>query len=56
VAIKDKKDVGYSFKCESCDNDKCTVTDLGMMYGDEDWIYLLKCTNCGWSTRVGEYC
>ena len=47
---------GYDFKCEQCGNDKCKVIDLGIMYGDEDWIYLLKCTKCNYAERVGEMC
>ncbi len=45
---------GYDFKCPKCGNNKCKVTDLGIMYGDEDWIYLLKCTKCDHAERIGE--
>ncbi|MDH3352854.1 MAG: hypothetical protein OEL87_00195 [Nanoarchaeota archaeon] len=44
----------YEFKCQECGNDKCKVIDLGIMYGDEDWIYLLKCTKCDYAERIGE--
>lgn len=44
------------FKCEKCGGEKSTIIDLGMMYGDEDWVYLVKCDSCGFSERVGEYC
>jgi DNA-directed RNA polymerase subunit M/transcription elongation factor TFIIS len=53
-----KKDIGLGqeFKCKKCGNDKCQTTDLGMMVGDEDWIYLLTCTKCGHSKRIGDWC
>ena len=44
------------FKCKKCGNEKYTVVDLGMMYGDEDWVYLVKCNECGAGERFGEYC
>ena len=46
--------IGYDFKCPKCGNNKCRVIDLGIMYGDEDWIYLLQCTKCDYGERVGE--
>lgn len=46
--------IGYNFKCPKCGNNKCKVIDLGIMYGDEDWIYLLRCTNCDYGERIGE--
>jgi len=49
-------ELGHKFKCDKCENDKCEITDLGMMFGDEDWVYLLKCTKCGHSKRVGDWC
>ena len=51
---KNDPSVGYDFKCPKCGNKKCNVIDLGIMYGDEDWIYLLRCTNCDYGERVGE--
>jgi len=45
---------GYDFKCPKCGNDKCRVIDLGIMYGDEDWIYLLHCTKCNYAERIGK--
>jgi len=48
--------IGYDFKCPDCGNKKCQVIDLGIMYGDEDWIYLLRCTNCDYGERIGEMC
>jgi DNA-directed RNA polymerase subunit M/transcription elongation factor TFIIS len=52
-----KKDFsGHNFKCKKCENDKCEITDLGMMFGDEDWIYLLKCTKCDHAERIGDWC
>ena len=45
-----------TFKCQKCGGSKHSVVDLGMMYGDEDWIYLLRCSDCGYSERVGEMC
>ena len=47
---------GYDFKCPECGSDKCRVIDLGIMYGDEDWIYLLQCTKCDYGERVGNMC
>ncbi len=47
-------EIGYDFKCPKCGNDKCRVIDLGIMYGDEDWVYLLQCTKCDHGERVGE--
>jgi len=47
---------GHDFKCKKCGNNKCEITDLGMMFGDEDWIYLLQCTKCDYSERVGDWC
>jgi len=35
VAEKDSK-LGQEFNCDKCGNDKCEITDLGMMFGDED--------------------
>ena len=55
VAEKDPE-LGQNFKCDKCGNDKCEITDLGMMFGDEDWVYLLKCTKCSYSKRVGDWC
>ncbi|MFH0808702.1 MAG: hypothetical protein V1888_03770 [archaeon] len=55
VAEKNIK-LGQEFKCKKCGNDKCEITDLGMMFGDEDWIYLLKCTKCSYAERVGDWC
>ena len=49
-------EIGYDFKCPECGNEKCRVIDLGIMYGDEDWIYLLQCTKCDYGERVGEMC
>jgi DNA-directed RNA polymerase subunit M/transcription elongation factor TFIIS len=46
--------LGYDFKCKKCGNNKCELIDLGIMYGDEDWIYLLQCTKCDYAERVGE--
>jgi len=48
--------LGQEFKCKKCGNDKCETTDLGMMFGDEDWVYLLKCTKCSYAERVGDWC
>jgi len=45
-----------NFECKRCKSKSYTVVDLGMMYGDEDWVYLIKCNDCGFSERVGEYC
>ncbi|MCR4284806.1 MAG: hypothetical protein NUV97_02040 [archaeon] len=56
VAEKERGTEGYDFKCKKCGNNKCTVHDLGMMYGDEDYLYLLTCTKCDYSERVGDYC
>jgi DNA-directed RNA polymerase subunit M/transcription elongation factor TFIIS len=47
---------GHHFKCPKCGNDKCEIIDLGMMIGDEDWVYLLQCTKCDHGERVGEWC
>jgi DNA-directed RNA polymerase subunit M/transcription elongation factor TFIIS len=47
---------GHDFKCKKCKNDKCKVIDLGMMFGDEDWVYLLQCTKCDYAERVGDWC
>lgn len=47
---------GHNFICKECKNDKCKVIDLGMMIGDEDWVYLLQCTKCEYSERVGDWC
>ena len=47
---------GHDFKCKKCGNTKCKLIDLGMMIGDEDWVYLLQCTKCDYSERVGEWC
>ncbi len=49
-------ELGHNFKCNKCGNNKCEITDLGMMFGDEDWVYLLKCTKCNHSERVGDWC
>lgn len=46
--------LGYNFKCPKCRNNKCELIDLGIMYGDEDWVYLLQCTKCDYGERVGE--
>jgi DNA-directed RNA polymerase subunit M/transcription elongation factor TFIIS len=51
---KNNTKVGYDFKCPKCGNKKCRVIDLGIMYGDEDWIYLLQCTKCDYGERIGE--
>ena len=51
---KNNTEIGYDFKCPKCGNDKCRVIDLGIMYGDEDWIYLLQCTKCDYGERIGE--
>jgi DNA-directed RNA polymerase subunit M/transcription elongation factor TFIIS len=56
VAKKEKGIQGHDFKCKKCGNKSYEITDLGIMYGDEDWIYLMKCTNCGFTERVGDYC
>lgn len=53
-AAENKDLSGYEFKCQECGNDQCKVIDLGIMYGDEDWIYLLKCTKCDYAERIGE--
>jgi DNA-directed RNA polymerase subunit M/transcription elongation factor TFIIS len=53
-AAENNKKIGYEFKCPECGNNKCKVIDLGIMYGDEDWIYLLRCTNCDYGERIGE--
>ena len=53
-AAENNPKIGYSFKCPKCGNNKCKVIDLGIMYGDEDWIYLLRCTNCDYGERIGE--
>lgn len=55
-AAENNPKTGYEFKCPECGNDKCRVIDLGIMYGDEDWIYLLQCTKCDYGERVGEMC
>jgi DNA-directed RNA polymerase subunit M/transcription elongation factor TFIIS len=47
---------GHHFKCQECGNDRCKIIDLGMMIGDEDWVYLLQCTKCDYSERIGEWC
>ncbi len=47
---------GHEFKCTKCGNDKCKIIDIGMMFGDEDWVYLTKCTKCDYSERVGDWC
>jgi len=53
----EKKDFsGHDFKCKKCGNDKCKLIDLGMMIGDEDWVYLLQCTKCDYGERVGDWC
>lgn len=55
TGVAENKDLsGWDFKCQECGNNKCKVTDLGIMYGDEDWIYLLKCTKCDYAERIGE--
>ena len=56
VAKKDLGIQGSDFKCPKCGNKSYEITDLGIMYGDEDWIYLKKCTNCGFTERVGDEC
>ncbi len=53
-AAENNPKTGYDFKCPECGNDKCRVIDLGIMYGDEDWIYLLQCTKCDYGERIGE--
>jgi DNA-directed RNA polymerase subunit M/transcription elongation factor TFIIS len=53
-AVNQNDNIGYDFKCPKCGNNKCKVIDLGIMYGDEDWIYLLRCTNCDYGERIGE--
>ena len=47
---------GHDFKCEKCENTNCKLIDLGMMIGDEDWVYLLQCTKCNYSERIGDWC
>jgi len=54
--IAEKDLSGYEFECKKCKNDKCKIVDLGMMFGDEDWVYLLQCTKCDYSERVGDWC
>ena len=56
LGAAEKNFEGHDFKCQECGNDKCKVIDLGMMIGDEDWIYLLQCTKCDYSERVGSWC
>lgn len=53
-ATENNPKIGYDFKCLKCGNNKCRVIDLGIMYGDEDWIYLLQCTKCDHGERIGE--
>ena len=53
-AAENNPKIGYDFECPDCGNKKCNVIDLGIMYGDEDWIYLLRCTNCDYGERIGE--
>ncbi len=47
---------GHDFKCKKCGNENARLIDLGMMIGDEDWVYLLQCTKCDYGERVGEWC
>ncbi|MCK4650389.1 hypothetical protein KAT36_04110 [Candidatus Pacearchaeota archaeon] len=57
IGVAEKKDFsGHDFKCKKCGNDKCKLIDLGMMIGDEDWVYLLQCTKCDYAERIGEWC
>jgi DNA-directed RNA polymerase subunit M/transcription elongation factor TFIIS len=56
TGIAEKDLSGYEFKCKECKNDKCKIVDLGMMFGDEDWVYLLQCTKCDYAERVGDWC
>lgn len=45
---------GIDFDCKKCDNRKGEVMDAGIRYSDEDWIYLVRCTKCGYTTRWGK--
>ena len=54
--VAEKDFSGHHFKCKKCGNDKCKIIDIGMMFGDEDWVYLLECTKCGHSKRIGDWC
>jgi len=56
IGIAEKDSSGHNFKCIKCGNEKCKIIDLGMMYGDEDWVYLLQCTKCDHAERVGSWC
>jgi len=47
---------GHDFKCKDCGNTTSKLIDLGMMFGDEDWVYLLQCTKCEYAERVGSWC
>ncbi len=54
VAKKEKKKDSVNFICRKCGNKTYEIIDLGIMYGDEDWVYLMECDKCGTSERVGE--
>jgi DNA-directed RNA polymerase subunit M/transcription elongation factor TFIIS len=56
IDITPQQTNGHDFLCKKCGHNKAKLTDLGCMIGDEDWIYLLECTKCGWGTRIGNWC
>jgi DNA-directed RNA polymerase subunit M/transcription elongation factor TFIIS len=54
VAEKKTGKKSMDFVCKKCKNNSYEIIDLGIMYGDEDWVYLMQCSKCGTSERVGE--
>lgn len=44
----------YRNRCKKCGHDKAEIIDVGVLYSDEDNLFLLKCGKCGYSERLGK--
>ncbi len=44
----------YENVCKKCGYNKAQIIDMGVFYGDEDNLILLKCGRCNFSERIGK--